>query len=599
MAKRKLETAVAAHHGSALSAQRLLSVAGEDDVSRRSGDTAWSNAASRRLRLISQSYQTTLKLDTTNNDQLDFHVIKLPEVLSWFCEANDGFAKMVEQSISGNVAASVYLYCDEVTPGSVLAPQNERKSYLWYLAFDSGGYFLQEVHNWTCVAIMRHDNVDRVQGGLSAAVKALAHHLFDSSTNVVTVGERTWLLKVCLKRLTGDADAMRAIFGAMGSGGVRPCLKCTNCIHKLAKNVPAGYVTICESNDALFKPMSDGLLYKIVDYLKRIAETQGKPQLDKAETTHGLHWDPAGLLADTSLRETVLPSHGTGDSMHILYSNGVAALELGLFMAACSISLEDVYAFAKLWGANQDVLSALHENKFTTSTYRGGASECLSLIPLVAEYAKTSVKNSAPQVASMVALGDVCRELQLLKRQRTQQMPDVEPLRHALRNHMSLFLRAYGERHVKPKHHQAMHLPDEIMQLKRVMDCFCCERRNKIWKLHVAPFCTVPAHLEKHSLAKLLLMQHEDLTKAAYKEEYMDKPSRSQKCELQYGWEQAYISYSCWRRGQRFTVGDIICDGDTAFEMIACVSDGADLYILCDTYRSDPWLMPCCLLICF
>ena len=598
MVKRTLEEvqaaqAVAAHTGSARSAARLLTRVGPAAPS-KDGDGAWTHSAKRELQKIAAQYQTTLKVDTESGAQLDFHVVKLPEVLSWFCETNPDFGQMLMKCLRGNEAASVYLYCDEVTPGAVLAPLNTRKSYLWYLAFDLFGYFLHHVASWTCVAIMTHDHVDVVRGGLSAAVRALVHHLFDSSTELVKIGEQTWLLKLCLHKLTGDADAMRAIFSSMGSGGVRPCVKCTNCIHKTGR-VPPGYVTIAESNAALFKPMQDEVLWKIVDYLKSVAEMpRSKTLLDKAETTHGLHWDPAGLLADVTLRGTVRPSHGTGDSMHILYSNGVAALELGLFLDACwaeDITLGNVRAFAKLWEANNTVLQAIHDSKFTRATFKGSASECKSLIPLFSEFARSGVNKPSltAYVTSMCALGDVCRELHLLKCKRDTAAPDVTRLARLLQLHLDAFKSAYGVEHVKPKHHQAQHLPQEIKEVKRVMDCWTAERRNKIWKLYVAPHCT-PAGLEKHSLAKLLLMQRDAVREMQFKEQYMDQPTQSDNTALQYGWPEAYLAQSCWRKGQAFSVGDIFCEGDTAFEMVACVSDGTDIYILCHTYDLDPSL---------
>ena len=604
--KRSLEEvqaaqAVAAHAGSARSASALLTRAGPA-ASSKDSETGWSNAATRELQKIAAQYQTTLKLDTESGGQMNFHVVKLPEVLTWFCETNNEFGQMLMKCLRGIEAASVYLYCDEVTPGAVLAPLNTRKSYLWYLSFDLFGCFLHEIASWTCVAILTHDHADQVRGGLSSAVRALCHHIFDNGAEIVKIGEQTWLLKLRLHKFTGDADAMRAIFNSMGSGGVRPCLKCTNCIHKKGQ-VPAGYVTIAESNSALFKPMTDTLLWKIIDYLKSVAESQGKTQLEKAETTHGLHWDPAGLLADVTLRGTVRPSDGTGDSMHILFSNGIAAIELGLFMAACweeGITLARVHAFAELWGADKPVMSAIHDSKFTQTQFKGSATECKSLIPLFSEFARSAVNKPSlrDHVASMRALGDVCRELHLLKFKRDSQRVDVTKLRSALQRHLEAFKKAYGEEYVRPKHHQAMHLPEEIAELDRVMDCWCPERRNKIWKLHVAPFCT-PAGLEKHSLAKLLLMQRDAVREAQYKEQYMVSPTRSDTTARQYGWAEAYLANSCWRMGQTFSVGDIFCKGDAAFEMVSGVSDGAEIYILCKKYELAPSLCFIYFLICF
>ena len=591
----KAAQAVAAHQGSAKSAQKLLRTAGPA-ASSREGPNAWASAASRALKEISDKYVTKVALKALTNTDVDFHVVKLPLVLTWFCSVNAGFADLLLQSIRGKAAAGVYLYCDEVTPGAVLAPLNNRKSYLWYLAFESWGYFLHEDVNWICVAIMKHTSVDKVAGGLSAAVRALAHHLFDSNVEVIEIDGQTWLLKLCLFNLEGDADAMRAIFSAMGAGGVRPCVKCTNCLYKRERNPPAGFITICESNAALFKPMKSGVLWRIIDYLKHVAETQSNAKLEAEETKHGLHWNPDGLLADVTLRGAVLPSHATGDPMHVFFSNGIASFELGWFMGACNPShdLEDLRTFANMWEADSSIMSAIHPSKYKSTQYKGSASECKSLVPLVCEFARAVVNDPglALHVASMVALGDVCRELQLLKFKRDSRKLNATKLATLLQVHLEAFKQAYGEEGVRPKHHQAMHLPGEFEEADRAMDCFTCERRNKIWKLNVAPFCP-PAALEKHSLAKLLLLQRDALKEAQYKEQYMNKPSLSDRTALQYGWREAYLAESCWRKGQTFKVGNVFSIGAEAFEVTGCISDGAEIYLLCDTYRSASSLATC------
>lgn len=596
MAKRKRPDekvrAVASHTGSARSAQKLIKNF-STGLDNRTGENTWSNAAARELKSVAAEYQTTLELKQRNGgDSLPFHVVKLASVLTWFCSINEGFASFLLKGIRGNVSVGIYLYCDGVTPGAVLAPMNSRKSFLWYLGFESFRYHLHEEVNWICVAIMKNTVVDKVSGGLSAASRALIHHLFDSQVEVVQIQEQTWLLKLKLSNLLGDADAMRAIFCAMGAGGVRPCLKCTNCMYKRQAHtmLPAGFATIAESNFALFKPMKNELLWKIVDYLKSVAETRPKSVRDAEETLHGLHWEPNGLLADVTLRGTVLPSHGTGDAMHIFFSKGTAALEVGLFMEAGkgeNIQLARLQAFAETWNCGSEVRSALHHTKFKSSTYKGSASECKSIMPLMGEFANVIVTQPslALHVKSMVALADVCRELQVLKFTRLEAELDVTKLASLLSIHLDAFVAAYGEEHVKPKHHQALHLPDEYKEAKRAMDCFTCERHNKAWKLDVAPYCT-PHGLEKHSLSKLLLIQAMNLKTAQYKEQYMHSPAPSDRVALSYGWDDALLSSSCWRKGQTFKVGHFMSEGGAeALEVTSCVSDGGEIYLVCQKYQ--------------
>jgi hypothetical protein len=47
------------------------------------------------------------------------------------------------------------LYADGITPGSVLAPDNRRKSIVWYWSFIEFGDKLSSEETWTCVAVVR------------------------------------------------------------------------------------------------------------------------------------------------------------------------------------------------------------------------------------------------------------------------------------------------------------------------------------------------------------------------------------------------------------------------------------------------------------
>ena len=125
--------------------------------------------------------------------------------------------------------------------------------------------------------------------------------------------------------------------------------------------------------------------------------------------------------------------------------------------------------------------------------------------------------------------------------------------------------------------------------MKRVVDCFAPERKNKDWKLDVAPHVS-PAAIEKHSLSKLLLMQAEALRSVQFEEQYMVKPMKSAQIQSAYGWPEAYVAQACWRKGQTFAVGAVMhsADHSTLFEITSCLSDGVTPYRLVAKFRHVP-----------
>lgn len=590
------DTGVAAAAASSRGSSRAAS-----EVLHQAGSAPNANAArgkaSRLLNKIGQKYTTSLSLPANKaGKSVEMQVLYFPLALAWFCEKSDAFADLLKQTLHGNEYVDVMLYCDEVTPGAVLAPLNNRKSYLFYLTFDAWGYLLAKEELWTTVSVLKHTKVDAIKGGLSAVCRALLHHLFDSQSEVVQVKDGVWLLRLRLSELLGDADAMRALYSAKGTSGVRPCVKCTNVLYKrAAQNVPAGYVTILCSNAALFREMSDELCWKIIDHLRNVSAAGNKGKLEEEETVHGFNWEPEGVLADTSLRGVVTLSHGTGDSMHIFYSNGTAAFEVGRFLDACQqhgLNLDNLQAYASLWeDTGQQVADALKASMFNSTQYRGSASQLLLVFPIIVEWALAVASHHSVQLASyvqsMLAMGEVCREIQHLKRHRGSGPPDPSNLAVLLRHHLQKFVHAYGEDAVKPKHHQAFHLPKEILKRRRLQDCFTAERKNKVWKLHVAPFCAPNDAFERHSLSKLLLMQVKLLEDAKFTEEHLIPPvTQSNEVRDAYGLKDAYVSNSCWRRGQTFKPGSAFfkLGGRVAYEVRSCVFDCEEVFLVCNTY---------------
>lgn len=96
---------------------------------------------------------------------------KITNLLTWFCEEAPCFGRLLLSTCQRRPGAerslSLLVYCDEVTPGDPLKPDNLRKSYLIYASLLEFGKYLQSSYAWLPVCVLKHSFINTVQGGLS------------------------------------------------------------------------------------------------------------------------------------------------------------------------------------------------------------------------------------------------------------------------------------------------------------------------------------------------------------------------------------------------------------------------------------------------
>ena len=129
---------------------------------------------------------------------------------------------------------TLVLYVDEVTPGNVVRPDNKRKLYCFHFAFKE---FLDDLRNeesWLPIAVLRHEIVKQVLGGLSCALKHVAWSFLRDGANFldgvhVNIGDQRLQIKVRrLANLLADEDGLRACWSVKGTSGIKICFGCKN-----------------------------------------------------------------------------------------------------------------------------------------------------------------------------------------------------------------------------------------------------------------------------------------------------------------------------------------------------------------------------------
>ena len=139
------------------------------------------------------------------------------------------------------------------------------------------------------------------------------------------------------------------------------------------------------------------------------------------------------------------------------------------------------------------VLPAVHHGtvacwileRFNTDAYKGSASDLKALLPIFFFHLKESAQGVlGPELRSLEALVKINNCLHDL-RSRGPNSHSVRLLQQFQEEHHGLYILAYGEAALKPKHHFRFHLPDMMMKHKHYCDCFPMEAKHQAFKYAV------------------------------------------------------------------------------------------------------------------
>ena len=306
----------------------------------------------------------------------------------------------------------IVVYVDEITPGNPLKPDNKRKLSVAYWSFLELKQHLRHEAYWMPLACLRYHLVSKLQGGMSEFFVGLLQRSLEPFTAgvVVKIDDEPELLFASLANVLGDEAALKAVWGAKGASGMKPCMLCKNLVMKgneVASSATEDYlVTITCSEVSRFDRCSDNDIWQLVDYMAAQEGVRSRASFDDLQKCAGIRHLPTGLLLNVPLRQMVRPTMTTYDSMHCYFGHGVAALELHLFLDTCKkaigLTFKDLRGFlAADWqwpkfkrhgaGGLAAVFSDAREN-CTHEAFKGMASEVLMVFPLIRHLAEVIVR---------------------------------------------------------------------------------------------------------------------------------------------------------------------------------------------------------------
>lgn len=420
-------------------------------------------------------------------------------------------ARTLGASMQNGTGISGCLYCDEAVPGNVIAPDNRRRSWCFYFTWTSWIPCRKE-RLWIPVSVIRNDIIDNLPGGLPRAFSVVFRSLLPFLKNLVVdssliVTEKLWFL--------GDEACIKGVLSHKGASGIRPCVRCDNCMGKL-RGVD-GYPGIEDHDFSQFTPATADNVKETFFYLRSLRE-QGATQkaIQEAEQLSGWKLNEYVFIMDPQLHELLQIDKTVYDAMHCLWCNGIVNLEIGQFVkravSAAEIERVDLenflsagwkpsMQFGNYTGTSLKNLVSPKLLKLDGSDFRGDATQTLQLMCLLTFFAMevlSGIEELAAEIECLTLLCRVCCKV-LNAKVHPNQMLGLTKLQCQHQDH---FKRCYGEDLIRPKHHYRFHIDQQVDDAGVLMDTWPTERKHRVFKSDLAPRCKKLQEFEKSILLR-------------------------------------------------------------------------------------------------
>ena len=415
------------------------------------------------------------------------------------CLESSEFADLMRASLARHPVTvdkpwHIVMYSDGIGI-SPLGHDSRKVEAIYWSFLEFGCAALSKEDAWFVLAAVRGTETANLPGTMSHLFKRLLQEFFTPVHNIATSGITlslhgdngpTALLVAAFGIVIGDERALAAILCCKGSAGTKPCFLCLNLVE-------VGHPLIGQSNYILGIDNLDRSQHKqntnegIVELLRRLALVpSGK--LTELERLWGWNHEPNNVIPSLMPK----PRDSTMfDWMRIYLVGGVFNSELFAmlaFLKQAKVDMNSFYEFLCKWRwprwagpspvhlLSPDNIKAMLKD---TDHFKGSASECLSLYPVIGVFLQVFVRGKCgPQIRSFLAL---CAVLDLLTSLKMCQVP-AAVLDQAIVLHLELYKAAYGSVGFKPKHHAATHLAEQLARWSTLLCCFVHERRHKLVK---------------------------------------------------------------------------------------------------------------------
>ena len=419
--------------------------------------------------------------------------------------------KVILTNLSNTTETPLAIYTDEVDPGAALAHVHRRKSQVAYFSFlELGLHALSNEDAWFIMTAQKSVNTKQIQGGLSAALGALLHHMFTGATNMdqsgfrLDVGGQAVRMYARVRLWLQDGAAHKSTWHCKGDQGSRMCMLCKNVVAAASALVDEDGTNLLRAN-VLYSgetvPADDASIRATVRELEREFARLGdvEPFRDMQQA-RGFTHVPGSMLLDRALDPYVRPSSDfMHDWMHCLVVGGVFntcgyLLFESMHTAVNGMLVHEPYTLfegflahfnwpKRVSGSTQ--LSKIF-SRDRVASHRAAkhlklqASDSLSIYPVLALFVQTVVLPSGQCDAAcnaFLALIDVMDFITAVPRGNI----DPDMIAAAVHRFLEQFVAVWGHDYTHPKFHWLLHFASHLIAFNGILlSCFVHERRHRL-----------------------------------------------------------------------------------------------------------------------
>ena len=444
-------------------------------------------------------------------------------------EHSDRYAEMLLNALADHPSSPsslwrIVLYQDGVDPGDGLAKNKSRHSVVFYWSFaEFGTDVLAHEEVWGTLTIARTAVAKGIDGGVAALTNAALQQFHGSVHDILRSGivvqpkgsATTSRIFGKVQVILADLPALAEMISWKGHQAVKCCPCCMNATQAkppggaAPMHVYSGYCKpITEGKLRSFRLHTDASLKAALAKLEVLHRTDTPANLAYHETyVYGFTHNPFNILVDPKFAIDA-PSSFMFDWAHVYVADGLLDTEFGACMKQMHTSITQhrmvhgctyaaLHEYMERWtmpqarGNPQRLLDADHARKHLKSgDFASTASEMLTIAPVVARFMRNVAKPQLdgtwmqPYVDSLIACLHVVYLLQAVK---VAGFVSPGELRGAIEKHLALFIAAYGDDAIRPKHHFALHLPHMLYLFGFLISTFTHERKHRCFKRYARP----------------------------------------------------------------------------------------------------------------
>ena len=412
----------------------------------------------------------------------------LVNVLRFAAAKSESWRKLITEAVEtqqGPRKVTCVLYADEIVCGNIIQQMTQKKITAVYCTLKEARRHAIYPDAWLMLACVQAGVLRQMSGGLSALMAAVVSEICSEETQTgfpVDCGDMgvKWVAIESECLYLADLDACKGAYGLKGSAGVVPCLWCSNVLGRSCGITLDGFVGVEEADTSKFVRRTDHDVFNCVDEMSRIESSSA---LELRQKVLGLHFLPEGVLGLRDVRLKLPPSACMVDAYHAYFLQGVASWEIGemkeiLHKQGYSLETLRCMALEHEWHivgqphatTEATVRRYFGDRNFGSGNYKADGHEVWSMVFLFWFYVHELLfdkDDCAVYLRSFALLREVCQELRFL-RYEVKPVLTIEQTAHLERlqvAHQAACLAAYGVGHMRPKHHNRLHLGESIRKL--------------------------------------------------------------------------------------------------------------------------------------